>query len=139
MSALDHHAAMKARLEAAPVLSGVMHDAVRRRGADEFVQENYGVLWPSTPDDLTQSRYSERVTAASRATYIFVFRAVAVDATGCALLTDAALTQLVGHELLVPGRHVWPIRLDEGGDVEYEPKADLFFCDLAFEVTSDPE
>lgn len=137
MSATTHHAAMKALLEESPILDGVMHDSIRRRGPEDFVQENYGVLWPSTPEELTQSRYTELVTATSRATYAFQFRAVAVDATGCALLADAALT-VVGRELDVEGRKVWPIRLDEGGDVEYEPKADLYFCDLAFEVISDP-
>ncbi|SDG21596.1 hypothetical protein [Microbacterium sp. 77mftsu3.1] len=136
MTSQAHHAAMKALLDSFPILTGSGHDAVRLRGPGDFVQDNYWVLWPSTPDTLTQSRYSERVTANSRATYIFQFRAVAVDATGCALIADTALA-IVGQDLAVDGRYVWPIRLDEGNDVDYDPKADLYFCDLAFEVVSD--
>ncbi|MEV8023396.1 hypothetical protein [Microbacterium sp. NPDC080220] len=137
MTAQAHHAALKALLHTAPILSGVGHDAIRRRGADEFVQDNYWVLWPSTPESFEAARYTGLATADSRATYVFQFRAIAVDAAGCTQFADAALT-FVGQTLTVPGRYVWPIRLDEGGDVDYEPKADLFFCDLAFEIVSDP-
>lgn len=137
MTAQAHHTAMKALLDSFPILAGAGHDSVRMRAPGDFVQDNYWVLWPSTPDSLTASRYTQLVTADARATYIFQFRAVAVDATGCALIADTSLGA-VGQDLDVEGRYVWPIRLDEGNDVDYDPKADLFFCDLAFEVISDP-
>lgn len=134
-----HRNAVKARLAESPLLDGIIHAAVRRRGEGEFVRENYVVLWTTAPDGIEPVRYTQLGNGGARATYTFEVRVVAVDDDGCAQLAEAVIAQLAGHTLTVPGRSLHPTEFLEGGDVEYEPKPDLFYCDLSFRVVSDPE
>lgn len=132
-----HYNAVKTRLEAASVLSGKV-DASVRVNDGEAVRANYVVLYPTGPSVLDDGRFTKLQQASSRATFLYDIRAVAVDADGCGLLTEAVYAQMIGATLTVTGRRCWPCRLDEAGRVEFDRTAGLFYCDSVIELISDP-
>lgn len=132
-------AAFKARMEASPILAGKVVP-IARRDKDGLVRANYVVARSSAPDTIDANRFTAVNVFGSDRRFTWDLRAVAVDFDGLNLLTEAALTQLVGHQLVVAGRVCSPIVLvpNVEGDDGYDASADLFFRGMSLRFWSRP-
>lgn len=130
-------AAFKARLEESPILSGKVFPVVRK-DHDGPVRANYVVARSSVPDRLGDDRWTSVQRFESDRRYTFDVRVVTVDDGGLDVLGEAVMSQLLGHELAVPGRRCFPVELVEAveeGD-GYDRASDLFFRDFSFRFWS---
>ena len=131
--------AFKTCLAAHTILSGKVDTVVRLNTDGSPVRTNYVIATPSVPDRLDDGRFTAPQQADSDRLLTFDVRTVAVDSDGVLLLTEAVITQVVGHELTVPGRRCERIRLVEGveeGRVEFDRTARLFYVDMSFRFVS---
>lgn len=134
----DVYNAVKARLELNAALSGKVSPSARLNAADNLVRDNYVIVFPTPPIVLDDDRFSKPQALDSDATFFVDVKIVAVDALGCALLTDAVMTQLIGHQLVITDRACTPAQLDSTTTVRPDNSVTppLFFCDLSFEIIS---
>jgi hypothetical protein len=134
----DVYAAVKARLELNTVLSGKVNPSARLDSAGGLARSNYVIVYPTAPTVLDDDRFSKPQALDSDATFFVDVKVVAVDALGCALLADAVLTQMVGHQLALTGRVCTPAELDTSGPVRPDNTVSppLFFSDMSFELIS---
>lgn len=134
MSISAHHAAVRARIEAHPKLSGKVDDVARVKTNGEYARANYVVLGVTTPG-LVEDRLTNVPGPDADGELTVHARVVAVDVAGVNLLTDALLEQLQGHLLTVPSRAVTPLN-GEVEDIDYDRAANLFHRDVWFEATT---
>jgi len=132
------YAAVKARLELNTLLSARVSPSARLDSAGALVRSNYVIVFPTPPVVLDDARFSKPQAVDSDATFLLDVKVVAVDALGCALLTDAVLTQMVGHQLVISGRVCTPAKLDSTSIVRPDNSISppLFYTDLSFEIIS---
>lgn len=129
---LDEFAAFKARMEASPILAGKVHRTVRKDSTGT-VRANYVVAKSSAPDRMTDARLTGVDSFDSDRRYTYDVRVVAVDGDGLDVLAEAALRQLVGHRLVVPGRSCTPIELVPNVEQAdgHDRTTDLLFRDFS--------
>lgn len=130
--------AIRSWMSGAPTLSGKIEDTVRLAVADAAVRENYVILFPTTPTDLGDDRFTAVQSVDSRAVWEFDVRVVATSKDGIIQLMDVVIDRLVGHVLTISGRTCSRITLDpqETGEVEYDKTAQLYYVDISFGFTS---
>lgn len=132
---IAHFTAMKARLETHPQLAGKVYDSARV-GTNGLIRDNYVVLFGLGPDVLDDDRLSAPQLADSDAEYVYPVRAIGTTTAAVRLLSQAVFDQLVGHELVVPGRISSRIKLDDSGPVEVDDSVSppLFYADAEYLV-----
>lgn len=134
-----HYLAFKALVEGRSGLAGKVFSSVRITNGQP-VSANYVVLFPDSPADLDDARFTAVQRAGSRARYRYDVRVVAVDAEGMLMLADAVMG-LVGLVPSVAGRVCERIRLVpavEEGKGRHDSVTGLHFMDLTFEFWSRP-
>ena len=134
---LAEFSAFKARLGGHTLLTGKVEPGARLKNG-EPVQDNYVIADPSVPF-LDDARYLDGPDPEASAQHTFDVRVVATDTDGVLLLMDAAIEQMVGHALIVPGRVCDPVALVppvEEGRVLFDRTTRLFYMDVSFRFWS---
>lgn len=134
---LAHFNAFRALLIAVSVLAGKVYDNVRV-SSGQPVRANYIVLFPDSPAELGDDRFSARQRVDSKSTWRYDVRIVAVDADGLLMLADAVMS-VIGKIPVVAGRRCDPVSLVPGveeGKGRFDPVTDLHYLDLSFEFVS---
>ena len=129
----DTFAAVKARLEDHPQLTGKVFDSARV-GTSGLIRDNYVILFGNGPDTLDDDRLSAPQLPDSDAEFLYPVRAVGTTTAAVRLLTQAVFAQLVGHELVIPGRTSTRIKLDDSTpiEVDYSTPPPLFYSDADY-------
>jgi hypothetical protein len=131
-----HFLAFKLLLSAG-ILADKIYTTVRvTNGAP--VRANYIVIFPDSPSELNDNRFTARQRADSRAVYRYDVRVVAVDAEGLLLLADAVVG-VIGKTPVVAGRTCDPVSMVpavEEGKGRYDSVTDLHYMDMTFEFVS---
>jgi hypothetical protein len=134
-----HYEALKTRLELAPTLAESVHDSARldKKG---LVRDNYLIAFVPAPTSVISGRFTGIATYASELDFIIDLKAVGTSATMAGGVMDAALGQVLGHELAVAGRQCTPIELDDSQPAKPDTAADppLFFIDASVRFISRP-
>lgn len=134
----DPFALVKARLEAATVLSGRVRDTALTPTGEVF-QGNYLLLFMgANPDELVTERLGRSSQAGDDADWVFTVRSVAVDAAGVRLLAQAAFKQLVGWVPSAAGVKFSAVAHDGSEFVREDTslKPSLFFAEDDYSVRS---
>lgn len=125
---LEHFDAFKSLLTASPVLSDKVFSNVRITDGQP-VRDNYVVVVPNSPGDLSDGRLTAPQLADSRARWRFDVRVVSVDVEGLMRLTDAVMG-VIGVMPVVAGRWCSRVRLVpevEEGKARYDSTVDLHY------------
>ncbi|MBC8726060.1 hypothetical protein F6X37_32350 [Paraburkholderia sp. 31.1] len=132
-------AAFKARISSHPVLSGKVHDVIRRTDSGTPIRANYVAVSYGRPDRL-EGRYTQIVTAGNDRRYTWDVKVVAVNPDGLAILMEAVLDQMLGHELAVDGRKCTPITVvpDVDDNSGYDRTTDLYYDTVSLRFWSRP-
>ena len=133
----DHFDAVKAQLGATPMTANQVYD-IARTNTSGLIRANYLILFGGPPEDLDDDRYSAAQRLDSTADYIYTVRAVGTTPAAVRMWTDAALTQLVGAVLVIPGRKCDPIRLDDSTAIQEDKGAtpSLYYSDTDYLLRS---
>lgn len=133
-----HYAAVKARLEASPVLAGRVYNTLAKSADGKLITTSYVILYGGTPESLDDERLSSVQSKDSDAEYIYTVRSVSSTADGALATADVAATQLIGFVPVITGRNCNPILLDDGGTVDMDASiaTPLFFLDNDFLLKS---
>lgn len=133
-----HYAAVKARLEAAAVLTGRVHSAMAFAADGKPIRTAYVILYGGGPDDLDDDRFTAAQSVDSTAEYVYPVRAVGPTADSALATASVAFAQLVGAKLTVTGRRLDAIRHTFSRPVEMDDsvKPPLFYCDDEYTLVS---
>jgi len=133
-----HYSAVKDRLEADTALLNKVFPSVRLDSTGDLIRESYLILYPTSPEELDDYRFTKEQDINSTATFIYDLKAVSSTAEGAGEVADHAITQLVGARLTVAGRKLDQIRMTGASRVEPDTsvKPPLFYCDLEFTLIS---
>ena len=133
-----HYKAVKARLEASPVLAGNVYNTLAKSADGSLITTSYVILYGGAPDVLNDDRVSAPQSKDSDAEYVYTVRSVGVNADAALATADVASTQLIGFVPTLAGRRCQRIRLDDGGSVEMDSSLTppLFFIDQDFLLIS---
>jgi hypothetical protein len=115
---IQHYDALTSRLELAPVLAGAVHDSARTNDEGGLVRANYLIAYVPAPEAIVSGRFTAIATYDSELSFIVDLKAVGTSARMAGAVFDAALGQLVGHRLIVPGRDCTPITVDDQRRIE---------------------
>jgi len=136
---LAEYNAVKAQIEADPLLAGKVTDSAKIDSQNGLVREQYVILFGGPPITLGDERYTAPQLQDSDAVYSYTVRAVSVTAAGAMLVASKVAAQLIGAVVTVPGRKCERIRLDEA-DSEVTPdmtvKPPLYALDQDFILVS---
>lgn len=133
-----HYAAVKARLEASPVLAGKVHNTIATDAAGVPIRTSYVILFGGSPDVLDDDRLTSEQSTDSDAEYLYTVRAVGANADAALATADVVKGQLIGFAPTISGRSCPAMWLDDGSDVEPDVsiKPPLFYIDLEFGLKS---
>ena len=132
-----HLNAFKALLLAVTILANRVYSNVRIAGGSP-VRDNYVVLYPDSPNELDDNRYSAPQDVDSRSRWRYDVRVVSVDADGLMKFADAVMS-VIGKTPVVAGRKCERVKLVPGveeGKGRYDQTTDLHYLDLSFEFWS---
>lgn len=135
-----HYNAVKARLEASPVLADRIYNTFATDATGKPIRTAYVILYGGSPDVLESGRFTARQTKDSDAEYVYTVRSVGPTADSALATADVAAAQLIGFVPVLAGRTCAAIRLDDGGSVEMDDSIapPLFFIDNDYSLRSYP-
>lgn len=138
MSAAEHFAAVKARLDADSALSGKGYDSARRNTDGTLIRDTYWILFGGAPETLNDDRFTKPQAADSTAEYVYTVRAVSVTPDGCRAVVGKVIAQLAGATLTVEGRALDPLRLTASDDPRPDDavKPPIYFADTEWTLVS---
>lgn len=133
-----HRAAVKARIEAASVLTGKVHDAVLVDASGALVRTSYAILFGGGPEERDDDRLASLQSVGSDALYEYRVRSVGASVDAALAVAGVVETQLDRFEPVVPGRSCNPMWLDDASEVEADDsvKPPLFYMDQWFRLKS---
>lgn len=132
-----HFAAVKARLESDPTLTGKVFDTANVDAAGAVVRGNYVLLFGGGPDSLDDDRLSAPQSPDSDADYTYTVRCVSTVPDVVRSMQSKVVSLLAGHRLVVPSRDCPPAEI-EAYPVEWDTtlKPPLYFADVDIELHS---
>ena len=102
-----------------------------------FFRGNYVIFFPSMPD-VESERFNAPASAVSRRDVEVGWKLVATTAEALVVALES-LSNLIGRELMVPGRSCSPLEVESSGPVSFDKEAGgLFFIDGFARFTSRP-
>lgn len=136
----EYFTALKARIEAGTGLAGRVYDTVRLDATGVLIRDNYVVLYAPVPVDVPQERFSQVQTFADTVEFEVDFRVVGVNPGAVRLTMSRVLGQLVGHQVVITGRHPAKLTAAGGSRVREDQsvKPFLYYADASAEWVSRP-
>ncbi|MGF3055611.1 hypothetical protein [Microbacterium sp. YY-01] len=129
----EHMAGLRACLETVvPV-----HDSALVTPHDEFVQEGYIVMFPSTPKDRVERYTADRVSDGP-ADFDVDIKVCGVTPGQVIAILDRIRTVFLGSAFVVPGRAVSGRQVEGGGVVRRDTslKPGIYYADVGLLFTS---
>lgn len=133
-----HYNAVKARLEASPVLAGKVYNTLATDSTGKPIRTSYVILYGGAPDALDDDRLSSVQSKDSDAEYIYTLRSVGSTADAALATADVVSSQLIGFVPVIPGRACSAIWLDDGDMVRMDDSISppLFYIDNDYGLRS---
>jgi hypothetical protein len=115
---IAEYAAVKARLEADPALTGKVYDSALVNADGTLVRGQYVILFGGGPESLSDDRVTAPQSIDSDAEYLYRARSVSVTADGARAVASKVFKQLVGFEPVIAVRKCPRVKLDGSGQVK---------------------
>lgn len=138
----EHFDALQARIEADPDLAGRVSDTVRTVTGGGLVRDQYVILYRSGPGFEVDRLAAVPQFGSSTLAFTVDARIVGTSPTQVVKTLDRFLGQVVGHSLVVSGRVCAPIEIEQADIGRVTPDTSvapyLYYCDVTFDLISDP-